>query len=130
MGTETRGFQLAPFPLRLRAFRIPRKIRNTSGVVFSAPEACPGRSRHDTEPPGTARGRIRRGGAMNTGLEPPLHVGEDDASRALVSIIAITRRHWRLPPDPVSWPHPSAATAAGTPPPRRSTARPTPRRPG
>jgi len=36
---------------------------------------------------------------MKTALKPPLRAGEDDVLRALVTIIATTRRHWSLPPD-------------------------------
>jgi len=37
---------------------------------------------------------------MKTALKPPLRAGEDDVLRALVAIIATTRQHWKLPPDP------------------------------
>jgi len=36
---------------------------------------------------------------MKTLLEPPSRAEEDDVLRALVSIIATTRRHWNLPAD-------------------------------
>jgi hypothetical protein len=36
---------------------------------------------------------------MNTELEPAMHAEEDDLSRAFVSIIAKTRRHWAALPD-------------------------------
>ena len=36
---------------------------------------------------------------MTTQLEPALRAEEDDASRAFVSIIAKTRRHWSMLPD-------------------------------
>lgn len=34
---------------------------------------------------------------MKTAHKPPLGAGEDDVLLALESIIATTRRHWRLP---------------------------------
>jgi len=36
---------------------------------------------------------------MKAGLEPPLRAADDDVMRALASIIATTRRHWKLAPD-------------------------------
>src|SRR5262245_36623181 len=62
----------------------------------------------ETELPESPRGRMRPGGAMK--LERPLRAGEDDILRALISIIAITRRHWRLPD---RRPAPEAASGAG-----------------
>jgi hypothetical protein len=68
---------------------------------------------------------------MKVRLAPSFCVGEDGVSHALISIIATTRRHWRLPPEATigvgirhaaparkgshesisSWPYPTATSA-------------------